>query len=246
MFQKPEHPAEPLENYFGVALSIIGALLFLLVKSSATSQQAQPSTATLTEEADDETEPLTSNSNYRTGYQTIDLPIVEVDEMSRFLQNLSPLKKRILGVGLSVSAGICVGLTYAPYLFVIDRYDNVSKNGLDYVFSMFTGVLITAFIYFIIYCLIKKNKPQVISTSILPGCANGWIWGIGVSFFQFSNSVLGQAITFPIALGLQSLMGVLYGVFLFKEIREKRNIIVLICGFVCTVGGTTLCGISKY
>jgi hypothetical protein len=203
MFQKPQHPAEPIENYFGVALSIIGALLFLLVKSNATSQSISSAAA---EEADDESEPLTSNSSYRTGYQAIDLNIVEADEMTSFLQNLSPLKKRIVGIGLSVTAGICVGLTYAPYLYVIDRYDNVSKNGLDYVFSMFTGVLITAFIYFIIYCIIKKNNPQVISTSILPGFSNGWVWGIGVSFFQFSNSVLGQAITFPIALGLQVLV----------------------------------------
>jgi hypothetical protein len=180
MFQSPEYPAESIENYFGVALSIIGALLFLSVKSNTISQ---PIPSAAAEEIDDETEPLISNSSYRTGYQAIDLNIVEVDGMTSFLQNLSPLRKRIVGIGLSVTAGICVGLTYAPYLYFIDRYDNVSKNGLDYVFSMFTGVLITAFIYFIIYCIIKKNNPQVKSTSILPGFSNGWIWDIGVSFF---------------------------------------------------------------
>jgi hypothetical protein len=41
-------------------------------------------------------------------------------------------------------------------------------------------------------------------------------------------------------------MGVLYGVFLFKEIRGERNLVILILGFIATVSGTTLCGISKY
>lgn len=81
-----------------------------------------------------------------------------------------------------MTAGICVGLTYAPYLYVVDRYVNVSKNGLDYVFSMFTGVLISTFAYFVIYCAIKKNKPYVNPSSIIPGCANGWIWGKNYSF----------------------------------------------------------------
>jgi glucose uptake protein GlcU len=228
-------------------------LLFLFVKANVTDE----STAA-------EIEPLISNR--RLGYETIDSLANEDEDNGRnFLQNFSQLKKRILGVGLSVTAGICVGLTYAPYLYVIDRYDNASKNGLDYVFSMFTGGLISTFIYYFFYCIIKKNKPYVNPTSILPGCANGWIWGklirkkrflailnlfcfkgVGVSCFQFSNSVLSQAITFPIALGLQSLMGVLYGVFLFKEIRGERNLVILILGFIATVSGTTLCGISKY
>ena len=231
---KPEYPSEPIENYIGVAFSILGALLFLFVKSSATPELSNSN----------ESEPLINNTSSRSGYQTIgEKP---ANDGSRFLQHLNPLKKRILGVGLSVSAGICVSLTYAPYLYVIDRYVNVSKNGLDYVFSMFTGVLISSFVYFIIYCLFKKNRPYVNPSSILPGCANGWIWGIGVCCFQFSNSVLSQAITFPIALGLQSLFGVLYGVFLFREIYGKRNFIVLAIGFVSTVGGNALVGISKY
>lgn len=230
----PQHPAEPTENYVGVALSIVGALLFLFVKADVTDE----STAS-------EIEPLVSNR--RQGYETIgSLANEDEDNGKNFLRNLSQLKKRILGVGLSVTAGICVGLTYAPYLYVIDRYDNASKNGLDYVFSMFTGGLISTFIYYVFYCIIEKNKPYVNPTSILPGCANGWIWGVGVSCFQFSNSVLSQAVTFPIALGLQSLMGVLYGVFLFKEIRGERNLVILILGFIATVSGTTLCGISKY
>lgn len=146
------------------------------MKSSATSQSS---------DSDEETEPLTSCVS-RSGYEAIDSQIVEIDGVTRFLQNLSQLKKRIIGISLSVTAGICVGLTYAPYLYVIDRYDNVSKNGLDYIFSMFTGFLITAFIYFIIYCIIKKNRPLVIPTSIVPGFANGWIWGISKHVFYLN------------------------------------------------------------
>jgi hypothetical protein len=41
-------------------------------------------------------------------------------------------------------------------------------------------------------------------------------------------------------------MGVVYGVFLFKEICGITNFIILSMGFIATVIGSALCGISKY
>ena len=235
---KPEYPNNLIENYFGVALSVMGALLFLLVKPSVTNSALNPTT---------ENQSLLSNTTTEeVNYQAIQMKANDIDEGKLYLTNLSPLKKRILGVTLSITAGIAVGLAYVPYLYVVDRFDNVSKNGLDYIFSMFTGDLISVFTYFVCYCIFKKNRPYVNREAILPGCVNGWIWGIGACCFQFSNSVLSQAVTFPIALGLQSLMGVVYGVFLFKEICGITNFIILSMGFTATVIGSALCGISKY
>ena len=238
---KPEYPNEPIENYLGVIFSVIGALLFLLVKPSVANQTLNPTT--------EETESLISNSHANLqDYQAIDLVLTncEDQEGKLYLINLTPLRKRFIGIFLSITAGISVGLAYVPYLYVVDNYNDVSTNGLDYVFSMFSGDLISVFTYFLVYCVIKKNHPYVNRTAILPGCVNGLVWGIGACCFQFSNSVLSQAITFPIALGLQSLMGVLYGVFLFKEICGVTNFVILSLGFVATIGGSALCGISKY
>jgi len=232
-----ERPANLIENYLGVVFSVIGALFFLFVKSGNASQTLGATT---------EVDPLIPNNFSRSGYQAIGDEDEHEDIGKRFLQSMSPLKKRLLGVGLSITSGICVGVTYAPYMYVIDRYDDVSKNGLDYVFSMFTGVLISAFVFFVSYSAVKRNHPYVNQESIIPGCVNGWVWGVGVTCFQFSNNILGQAVTFPIACGLQSLVGVLYGIFLFKEICGRRNFIILAFGFAATLIGSALCGVSKY
>jgi hypothetical protein len=188
----PEYPNNLLENYLGVVLSVIGALLFLFVKPSVINNSSTT-----------ENQPLLPSATQDLHYQAIEIKNIDIDEGKLYLVNLTPLRKRILGVSLSITAGIAVGLAYVPYLYVVDRFDNVSKNGLDYIFSMFTGDLISVFTYFVFYCILKKNRPYVNREAILPGCVNGWIWGIGACCFQFANSVLSQAVTFPIALGLQ-------------------------------------------
>ena len=45
----------------------------------------------------------------------------------------------------------------------------------DYVFSLYTGILVTSIFYFAIYCILKKNKPEVNPKAILPGLVSGWV-----------------------------------------------------------------------
>lgn len=40
---------------------------------------------------------------------------------------------------------------------------------LDYVFAQYSGIFLTSTVYFLLYCAIKKNKPQVFPKAILPG-----------------------------------------------------------------------------
>lgn len=44
---------------------------------------------------------------------------------------------------------------------------------LDYVFSHFTGILLTSILYFVIYCVIMKNRPRIYPRAILPAFASG-------------------------------------------------------------------------
>lgn len=54
---------------------------------------------------------------------------------------------------------------------------------LDYVFAQYSGIFLTSTVYFILYCAIKKNKPQVFPKAVLPGkhhhfnliCTSFWI-----------------------------------------------------------------------
>lgn len=248
---KPEPPADPILNIVGVVFSLAGAVFFIFVKPQ---QAVVPTSESDSLLSNDRVNAHIIQSDYEAIPSNIDERLNDNDyflersdnEGKKFLKNLSPLKKRIIGLSLSITAGIFVGCTYAPYLYVVDRYDEASQNGLDYIFSMYTGALFTSLIYFIVYCIIRKNRPYVNIKSIIPGFVNGWIWGVGVCCFLFSNSVLSQAITFPIACGTQTLVGVLFGVFLYREIYGRRNFIILSLGFVANVVGTTLCAVSKY
>jgi hypothetical protein len=180
-------------NYFGVALCAISAIFYLFIKS-----ESQPINAS------GEREPLLRTNS--TNYNSLDadaieeVPIIDISNDSEYyFDRLNPNIKRIFGTCLSIIAGIFLALAYVPYLYVMDNYENVSKNSLDYIFSMYTGILLSSLFYFAIYCLFKRNRPFVNVQSIFPGFLNGWIWGLANCSFLFANTVLSQAVTFPIA-----------------------------------------------
>lgn len=45
----------------------------------------------------------------------------------------------------------------------------ISLSDLDYVFAHFSGIFLTSTVYFLIYCAVRKNKPNVYPQAILPG-----------------------------------------------------------------------------
>jgi hypothetical protein len=170
-------------NYFGVGLCALSAIFYLFIKS-----ETQPINTT------SENEPLLRSRV--TGYEAIneEIPIIELpNESEYFFDRLDPKVKRVLGTSLSIISGIFLALAYVPYLYIIDRYDNASKNSLDYVFSMYSGILLSSFFYFAIYCLFKRNRPFVNVESIFPAFINGWLWGLANCSFLFANTVLSQA-----------------------------------------------------
>ncbi len=117
-----------------------------------------------------------------------------------FFDRLSPSAKRIFGISLSVFSGLMYAMFFTPELYVIDNYHGASKDGLgkqflslnnnlilhlksnfnfvyfkDYVFSLYTGIVVASIVYFSIYCVIKKNKPVVNPQVIFPGLISGWV-----------------------------------------------------------------------
>jgi hypothetical protein len=41
---------------------------------------------------------------------------------------------------------------------------------------MYTGIFITALFYFIIYCVVRKNQPEINPKLVLPGLISGIIY----------------------------------------------------------------------
>lgn len=163
--------------------------------------------------------------------------------------NLRLFKKlklsRVIGSSMAIFAGIMYGVAYTPYIYVVDNYENASENALDYVFSMYSGILIASIFFFITYCIYKKNKPVINVQVMLPGFISGVIWGCANSFFLIANSALSQTVTFPIGASGPPIVASLYGILLYKEVKGKRNIIILLIGFSVGITGSILSGLSK-
>jgi len=51
--------------------------------------------------------------------------------------------------------------------------DNISSVDIDYVFPHFTGAVLTSTVYFLVYCIVKRNKPRVYPRVILPAFGSG-------------------------------------------------------------------------
>ena len=90
-----------------------------------------------------------------------------------YIESLSPQKKRLIGIGLSIFAGICYGQSNTPILYINANDDTASKNKMDFLFSYYTGIFVTSLFYFTLYCIYKKNKPDIYPQIILPGLVSG-------------------------------------------------------------------------
>lgn len=97
-------------------------------------------------------------------------------ESTFFVDRLSGSHKRVLGTTLSCIAGVLYGFTFTPALYVQDNYPDSSNNALDYVFSLYTGIYLSAIFYFTIYCVLTKNRPKVYPKVILPGLISGYLF----------------------------------------------------------------------
>lgn len=223
-------------NYVGVALALLSACSYIFIKSDVTTKRNE----TVKDDSIDEGQPNASDR------LTLDKKTPNDDlKDDGFFSNLNPKLKRALGTAMGILAGLFYGFQFTPLTYVMNNYDNVSHNGLDYLFSMYTGIFVASTAYFIIYCLIKRNRPDVNPRIIFPGLISGMMWGVANCCVIIANSSVSQAVAFPISSSGPPIVSALYGVFLYKEIKGKKNYIILIVGFIVALTGLILCGLSK-
>ncbi|XP_043551805.1 transmembrane protein 144-like isoform X1 [Chiloscyllium plagiosum] len=156
------------------------------------------------------------------------------------------------GCSLAMCAGLLYGSSFVPVLYIKNHAERneteffgASQFDMDYVFAYCSGIILTSTIYFLIYCAVKKNKPSVYSTAILPAFFSGLLWGIANSAWFLANYFLGAVITFPLVTAGPAVISLTWGVFYFKEIKGLQNFIILGVVLAVAVTGTILIGLSK-
>jgi hypothetical protein len=145
-------PSRTELNYVGVALALVSTVFYAFVKTEVSTPAKHTDKVFNTELG----VPVKSTNN---------------EEKTDFLDRFSPLQKRILGISLAFFSGLMYGECNTPALYAQQNYE--SDNLLDYMFSYYTGILMTSLVYFMIYCIVKKNKPVLYNEIILPGLVSG-------------------------------------------------------------------------
>lgn len=225
-----ETVSKPVLNSCGAGLCLISAIVFFFVKTdvqrSATSEET----------------PLLINVNSES--------VVATDDS--WVDTLAPRTKRLVGTFLAVVAGLLYGSSFVPVLYIKNhasdpdsQYSGASQFDLDYVFAQYSGIFLTSTVYFILYCAIKKNRPQVFPKAVLPGFLSGIMWGVATCCWFLANHYLSAVVSFPIITTVPGLIAALWGVVVFKEVKGWRNYIVLIVAFCLVLSGALLTAFSK-
>lgn len=142
---------------------------------------------------------------------------------------------RVKGILAAIFAGTCYGLNFLPSTLIQDHVIGASKNGLDYVFNQFCGILAASIVYFLVYCAATGNKPFVNPQIILPGFLSGVMWATAQAGWFVANVDIGYSAAFPIIIIGPGVVGSMWSVFLFKEIRGRRNFYLLASYFLLAV-----------
>ena len=226
---KEENVEKPYLNYIGVVLACLSGLIFLAIKTGKKSNDAMESEPIIDVHAHD-----------------------SINEGN--IKNTSPLFKselhmRIIATVLAIVAGIFFGLVFTPSTYIQDHrtttYSGASKNGLHYIFSMYTGILLTSLIYYSIYIIFKRNRPYLHIQSILPAFISGIMWGIAQAGFLLANSVLSQAISFPLISIGPATIATLWSILYLKDIRGIRNYLIFSIGTLIRIVAAVFIILSK-
>ncbi|XP_061229515.1 transmembrane protein 144 isoform X2 [Neopsephotus bourkii] len=228
----PEEVSRPILNYIGAGLSLLSAVIFLFIKT-----EVQSSATSL------ESTPLLRESSINVSEDTSD---------DSWVNRLSPAKKRLIGCSLAVIAGILYGSSFVPVLYIKDHgrrnetvYAGASQFDLDYVFAHFSGIFLTSTVYFLIYCAVRKNKPNVYPQAILPGFVSGVLWAVANCCWFIANHYLSAVVSFPIITAGPGLVASMWGVLVFKEIKGLKNYILLSVAFCIIMAGSFSTAFSK-
>jgi len=209
-----EKVKRPAFNYLGVAIAVISGFVSIAIRVGKKEdlQEEQP----------------IIQSNDANG---INQSAEEISKVNQVVpSNRVSLQKRIIGYVLAIGSGVLFGLVFTPSTYIQDhrhdKYPTASKNGLHYVFSMYTGILLASTFYYSIYIIAKRNRPYVVVESIFPAFISGVMWGIAQAGFILANSVLSQAISFPLISSGPATIAALWSIFYIKDIVGMRNYLI--------------------
>jgi len=219
--------ASPPLNYVGVAVCVSALFVYVFVKTDVGEKRQETIDSA-------EYEGLINDGSIKSN----------TSQVTNWVDRLSNSQKKVIGLILSVISGCLYGVNFNPPIYLM-QHGGGSTDGLDYVFSHFTGIWITSTTFFLIYCAIKRNKPNLYPEVVLPGILSGILWSLADISWFVANDNLQVAVSFPIITTGPGIIASIWGIFAFKEIKGKRNLLILCGAFILSITGVILIALSK-
>lgn len=239
---KAQVPASPSLNYLGLIFVVIGGSIFAQVKSEPAPATKKSNRASFDMENLNSEEKKALNTTESSDDGGVDT------EVLRPVKDLNSGSQRLMAFIAALIAGLFYGMTFVPVIRMIDNptiYVGYPTDGISYVFSHYCGIFITSTIIFVIYSIFRRNQPYAPPNLFLPGMAAGCLWAIAQTSFFVANQHLSQTVTFPIISQMPGCIAAAWSIFYYREIRGKRNFMLLGAAMSITITGAVLVGLSK-
>ena len=238
----PDVPADTLQtewlNDLGVVLVLVALTLYTRIEPEPlepTPEGMRPAGAT----HEDEQGSIAASNNI-----LLQMPSADESAVPKATATSSGTATRLVGIGLAMLSGIFYGSNFTPNTVLIAMHLG-SENPLDYVFSHFTGIFLASSFYFVAYCAYMRSAPRVYPRLILPGLLSGVVWAIAQTCWFLANNAVSMSVAFPIVTSGPGAVGALWGIFVFGEIRGRRNYLWLSTAIVLSAVGCALISVSK-
>ena len=145
----------PALNYTGLVVACVSFFLYFFVKVEKKEEHKK----------EDETLPL-KDDDVATDWSTNDMRVEK--------KVLSDLQRKVIGISLSVFAGVCYGFNMLPVSYLAQQQPHA--NPLAFAFSHFTGIFFTSTVIMLAYAIFKRNRPFVEPRSVIGGLVAGTLW----------------------------------------------------------------------
>lgn len=239
---KAQVPASPFLNYLGLVFVVIGGSIFAQVRSEPLPIAKKTSRTSFDLENLNSEEKKALNTTESSDDGGLETEVLRPDK------NLNSGTQRFFAFITAIVAGFFYGMTFVPVIRMIDNpqlYPFYPQDGISYVFSHYFGIFITSTIIFVIYSIFRRNQPYAPPNLFLPGMAAGCLWAVAQTSFFVANQHLSQTVTFPIISQMPGCIAAAWSIFYYREIRGKKNFILLGAAMSITITGATLVGLSK-
>ena len=150
--------------------------------------------------------------------------------------------RRIVGIALSVFAGIATGLNTMPFdLWKNNTAEGARMTDIQFVFSQCLGVfLMSSFLYWLQSSYATIRGKLVHHVPIRPALIGGMLWVLGDITMLFALTGLGYAAGYTIGAVGPTLVASCISFFVYKEIKERRQRMFFGGAFLLQIAGVLM------